>query len=830
MLPRKVLVFTLITILAMIILPLSMRFRVAGSGPSPRFAAPPKPVRRALLVGINRYFINGDFGNLRGPLKDVDDLGSLLADKKYGFQVQKVTGEQATHKGIVDAFRKYLIADANKDDVCLFFFSGHGTQIKNSASPEEDKLDEALVPFDVKRPVTEKKDVKEIRDKELAGLYNEVLDKGVKLVVIVDSCHSGSSARGLSTGRVKKLDALMTVDMAVPPDPPSKGSKSPEERGALVMAAALDNELAVEVAFDDGVDHGVFCKALVDVLQGSDANKVTVEQLFFNVIGHMRQDVPAQHPTLGKTQDARRKLTLFGDQPAGDPGQTEVTVVVDDLTESLVVQNGRDIGLTRGSEFKRKDGPSVRIRISEEVTELGRAVAEPIPPGKRTDIKTGDVFEQDKWAAAEKPLRVWIPPTALSTDEIQKIALELSKLRTSDKVHWVDDPTEEAATHVISYAENTWQLAGPERMTAKLGAQPTAEAVLKLLSNTGQGKPRLFVYLPPSVEFRNKIKLGEGTPKSAVAVTKTREEALYLLVGRLATNNIEYAWVLPAATQGDARNANDKPQSESLALPPLTDWIDVSATSAKDVTASGAEKDPIKRLENMALLLGKIKGWLALTSPSQTKGHIFPYHLVITNSANSEMKDGGELVECEIYHLALVAEPGTLNPLPKPRYVYVLGLDKSGNSSLIHGGGNDGNRWPTQADLDSGKPPSKISLDNADFIVLGPEGKCGNDSDGKPYGKGILGPETYLLLTTEDPLPLPELLQFNGVRSPEAIARDKARAEEARKKGGVRGGPGAEDLQDLLSGIGGTSFSTRGPTSLNWSVKQFSFRSVEKKQ
>ena len=220
------------------------------------------------------------------------------------------------------------------------------------------------------------------------------------------------------------------------------------------MAAALDNELAEERSYD-GVDRSDFSKALLDVLQESDANRITVEQLFINVTARLRQDGRAQHPTLGKTLDARRKLTLFGDEPPNDPGQTEVSVVVDELNETIVVQNGRDIGLTRGSEFKRRNGSPVRIRISEEVTNLASAVAEVIPPDKLSDIKSGDVFEQDKWASASKPgLKVWIPQTNLSINQIREVSVELSKLRTSDKLQWLTIPMKRLP-HTLSATSKT---------------------------------------------------------------------------------------------------------------------------------------------------------------------------------------------------------------------------------------------------------------------------------------------------------------------------------------------------------------------------------------
>src|SRR6266566_5031286 len=168
---HELLIFCCTTVLTLSVLPSSSRLRVDRHFSSALFSNNPTQIRRALLVGISKYGTFGDLGG--GPLRDVSDLGSLLADKKYGFQVHTLPEKEATHDGIIAAFRKYLITDANDGDTCLFFFSGHGTQINNTASLEEDKLDEALVPIDVKRPVTEKKDVKEVRDKELARLFNE---------------------------------------------------------------------------------------------------------------------------------------------------------------------------------------------------------------------------------------------------------------------------------------------------------------------------------------------------------------------------------------------------------------------------------------------------------------------------------------------------------------------------------------------------------------------------------------------------------------------------------------------------------------------------------
>ena len=83
---------------------------------------------------------------------------------------------------------------SNANDFAFIYYAGHGSQVPNSLAREEDKKDESMVPSDTWKP-----GVQDIRDKELAKVYNAFLDKGVKLTVIMDCCHSGSLSRGPNT-------------------------------------------------------------------------------------------------------------------------------------------------------------------------------------------------------------------------------------------------------------------------------------------------------------------------------------------------------------------------------------------------------------------------------------------------------------------------------------------------------------------------------------------------------------------------------------------------------------------------------------------------------
>src|SRR6185369_10186778 len=158
--------------------------------------------RRAVLVGINDYSASHttagarDLSNLNGAVNDVLLLKEMLV-VLYGFErrdVVTLTDQEATRTAILGAIDRHLAAPASAGDVLLFYFAGHGSQAPNSLSDEADKLDETIVPAD------SIKGADDIRDKELRRRFNRILDRGARLTVILDDCHSGSGARGLPTG------------------------------------------------------------------------------------------------------------------------------------------------------------------------------------------------------------------------------------------------------------------------------------------------------------------------------------------------------------------------------------------------------------------------------------------------------------------------------------------------------------------------------------------------------------------------------------------------------------------------------------------------------
>src|SRR5262249_33649742 len=96
---------------------------------------------------------------------------------------------EATAGRIASEFRSWLIAGTKPGDRIFFLYSGHGTRVKDDNGDEEDGEDEALAPYDVDRYGNNL-----IRD----DLFNQMLGElsGRMVVMVFDSCHSGTISRG----------------------------------------------------------------------------------------------------------------------------------------------------------------------------------------------------------------------------------------------------------------------------------------------------------------------------------------------------------------------------------------------------------------------------------------------------------------------------------------------------------------------------------------------------------------------------------------------------------------------------------------------------------
>ena len=147
----------------------------------------------ALLVGIDSY--PPPIPSLSGCVNDTAAMQDLL-EKRFGgpgLKILTLTDKQATRQEVIDAFRSHF-DQASKDDIALFHFSGHGSQVPNNGlftGIKPGRLLESIVCYDSRSGAPD------LVDKDLATLISEVTSRGVHITVILDSCHSGSGTRDL---------------------------------------------------------------------------------------------------------------------------------------------------------------------------------------------------------------------------------------------------------------------------------------------------------------------------------------------------------------------------------------------------------------------------------------------------------------------------------------------------------------------------------------------------------------------------------------------------------------------------------------------------------
>jgi hypothetical protein len=142
--------------------------------------------KRALLIGINRYQIDG--ADLRGCVNDVKDLSAALVEF-HGFSKKDITvlTDGAATKKAMEAGIKALVRDSKKGDVAVLHYSGHGSNVPDDNDDEADGRDEILCPTDLdwKDP---------LRDDWLRSTFDGLRD-GVSFTAIMDCCHSGTNTR-----------------------------------------------------------------------------------------------------------------------------------------------------------------------------------------------------------------------------------------------------------------------------------------------------------------------------------------------------------------------------------------------------------------------------------------------------------------------------------------------------------------------------------------------------------------------------------------------------------------------------------------------------------
>jgi hypothetical protein len=231
------------------------------------------------MIGLNEvdpsHYRDGEGkpwkGTLRACENDARDLAALA--QGIGFEIRgPLLTRAATSTEVIDHVRA-TARELSSGDIFLLTYSGHGGQVTNTNpedDPEDDRLDETWCLYD-----------RELLDDELFALFSEFAS-GVRIVVLSDSCHSGTVTRARPDTALDEFaqPKQLPVDVAVATEEAnaelydSLQKEVPSKRLASVSATVVLISGCQDYEFSrDGRMNGAFTGALLDAWKDPHARR-----------------------------------------------------------------------------------------------------------------------------------------------------------------------------------------------------------------------------------------------------------------------------------------------------------------------------------------------------------------------------------------------------------------------------------------------------------------------------------------------------------------------------------------------------------------------------
>ena len=210
---------------------------------------------------------------------DVDNI-ELILSQIDGYIINILKTKQATASAILQGIES-AASTLNSGDIFVFYYSGHGGQQPDLNGDESDHKDETLVAYD-----------REIIDDELANLWPRFAN-GVRIVMISDSCNSGTNYRFRRTitketpmdfGDIPGMKATMIHYSGCR----DGGTSAGYQPGGVFTMALCDT-------WKNGNFLGTYQQLYDDIVKILQSNKEEQEPLF-NLIGNPSPDFLFSRP------------------------------------------------------------------------------------------------------------------------------------------------------------------------------------------------------------------------------------------------------------------------------------------------------------------------------------------------------------------------------------------------------------------------------------------------------------------------------------------------------------------------------------------------------
>ncbi|MGB3513022.1 MAG: caspase family protein [Microcoleaceae cyanobacterium] len=233
----------------------------------------------ALLIGVSEYL--PEFPALPSAVKDVEAMKEVLGNSEMGgfddIKVLKNSNRQEIEEAIYELF-----ANRNKDDVLLFYFSGHGVKSREGnlflATPQTRK--------DQRGIVTPTAVGASFLQTEMNNSFSQ------RLVVILDCCYSGAFTKGMTAKGDENIDIQAEL-----------GGKG---RAILMSSSSTQSSFQSE-----GSELSIYTKYIVEGIKTGAADtdnngKISADELHQYVSEKVHKESPAMTPQFAPVKEGYR--------------------------------------------------------------------------------------------------------------------------------------------------------------------------------------------------------------------------------------------------------------------------------------------------------------------------------------------------------------------------------------------------------------------------------------------------------------------------------------------------------------------------------------------
>jgi hypothetical protein len=267
---------------------------------------PPPKNRWAVVIGIGHYD-RPTIPGLQYPVADADSFYQVLIEKA-NFKKENVllltdkTEKRPTLRNIKWALGTFLARSAQRDDLVIIYYAGHGAPEVDPRGTEPDGLAKYLIPSD-----TDPDDLYStaLPMDEVQTIFGRI--EAEQVVVFLDACYSG--AAGGRTFASKRTRASKVDDVFL--------DRITRSNGRVIVTASRASEVSIELP---ELSHGIFTYYLVQGLRGAaDLDRdgiVSLQELY----QYLEQEVSRKSRSVGGNQHPVIKGEMEGPLPLATVG------------------------------------------------------------------------------------------------------------------------------------------------------------------------------------------------------------------------------------------------------------------------------------------------------------------------------------------------------------------------------------------------------------------------------------------------------------------------------------------------------------------------------